>query len=121
MKLKIWKENALENDTENQLYLKLVETNKYDMTLSVCDKTGTLLEKGAHLLYIDNDYNVIVTLEGLNDLIPLKTDIKDQLLVYEEHDVMELEKGRFMNAMSKDMLGQIKEKIANQEKNEVKH
>lgn len=111
MKLKIWKEGITESEP-NQMYLKLYYANGEDIMLSACDMDGNCLEKGAHILYIDSDYRVIVTLDGINPAIPLKTDLEDQVLIYEESEIHNLEKGRFMRIASKDILRQVKETIA---------
>jgi hypothetical protein len=111
MKIKIWKEGITESEP-NQMYLKLDYANGEDIMLSACDMDGNYIEKGAHILYIDSNYRVVVTLDGINPAIPLKTDLEDQVLIYEETEIHNLEKGRFMQIASKDMLRQIKEKIA---------
>ena len=111
MKLKIWKEGITESEP-NQMYLKLDYANGEDIMLSACDIDGNYIEKGAHILYIDSDYRVIVTLDGINPAIPLKTDLEDQVLIYEESEIHNLEKGRFMRIASKDILRQVKETIA---------
>ena len=91
MKLKIYDENSV-NDVDGQLFLKLkIDDNcPYDcehdnVCLVVVDKNGHSLDDGS-ILVIDNEFNGIVVLKNINNIIPIKTSLLEKypLMVTED-------------------------------------
>lgn len=82
MKLKVWSEEEAKNSSDDQLFLKLeMCDHNRDIILGVFNKSGTKIESG-NLLSIDNAFKVIIMIEGLNEIVPLKTDVTDTVLYY---------------------------------------
>ncbi len=117
MKLKIWKE-GIEGDAD-QLYLKLVE-DATDIEMVACDKDGTTIEQG-HILHVDNDYRVIILIEGISQKIPLKTDLRDSVLCCNSSEISEIVKERGMNSIMKQMYEKHKAEHENERPEEIKH
>lgn len=109
MKLKVWSENTTDN--ENQLYVRLKETDRNDIDIIVCDKTGEMIKDG-NLLFIDNDFKIVILPEEMNPIIPLKTDIRGSVLVYEGNEVGSMMKERAMYSFAR----QIKESVDEKDK-----
>lgn len=89
MKLKIYDENSI-NDKDDQLFVTL-DPQKEDIALIIVNKNGQALN-GGNILLIDNDYRVIATFPGVDELIPLKTELAGNVLVYEMKDLVDMQR-----------------------------
>jgi hypothetical protein len=81
-KLKVWKpEVANDEKNKDNLYLQLENSKRDDVLLIAVDYKGNKIDRG-NILLVDNDLHCIIALEGIAQRIPLKTDIKESVLIY---------------------------------------
>jgi len=105
MILKVWKDvEAHKDDAEDQLYLKLMdgatEGDEGCIVLRAVKKDGEAIPKG-NILIVSSKHNFIGTLEDINPLIPLKTDLRDEVLVYKNREIRQISKDQLEYKMSK--------------------
>lgn len=118
MTLKVWKE-GITDENKDQLYLKLNSwEGKNQIALQVCDVTGTLIKSG-NIIVFDFDYKVAVTLDSINPIIPLKTDVIGELLVYKEKAIRDIERESFQSNIENHFMKELIDKNKSEEK--VKH
>jgi hypothetical protein len=83
MKLKIWSKKNGENCTDDkQLFVRLIQNNNNDdIGVCVVDKKGDRINSGT-IIFIDQDFKVIVSADSLSSKVPLKTDLDGSALCY---------------------------------------
>lgn len=81
MKLKVWKEALPQDDSPDQLYIRMEACNEHeDIHFFVCDKTGKEIDSG-NLFTIDLNLKAIVLHLDVTERAGLKTDIEGALIV----------------------------------------
>lgn len=99
MKLKIYDENSVNETDDKQLFVRLEKHNRSDdIILTVVDKNGIKITNG-NLLAIDQDIKGIVLQEGINNNIPLKTDLQDVLLFITRSEYKDICKDQIMESI----------------------
>jgi len=91
MKLKMWvNEESAKKDDEGQLYLKLNEDNmptgERFINLCVVDRKGEIIDAGTILSYYSR-IKCFYTHNHINDIISLKTNLYDSILIYTDDEV----------------------------------
>lgn len=89
-KLKTYdKEADVSKDDEKQLYVKLFLDDDNDIVMCCVDKSGNKID-GGDILFIDSRLDILVTLGGINEDIPLKTDLINEPLIYSIAEIQDL-------------------------------
>lgn len=114
-KFKIWTESAKDTHSEEFCYLRLDpgKDRKKDceaVALLACDVEGKQIDGGL-ILVLDSKLGIIVSIDGISDDIPLKTDITDTALIYTEQDASEALRPQFRLNMG-DIMTKIAEHAA---------
>lgn len=107
--LKIWNEEEAKNASDDQLFVRLKNKEKTDIILVVVDKSGNEIDNG-NILVIDNDLKVIYTQESINEKILLKTNLKDEVLIYSNQDIVFLVSTKIRDSFSRKIASMIDEK-----------
>lgn len=100
-KFKIWTEKDKESPSNEYCYLRLdegkegaIEDVSGAVAIIACDANGEQLDRGA-ILVLDSRLGVIINVCAISDEIPLKTDITNTALIYDDNEAEELLRPRF--------------------------
>jgi len=93
-KFKIWTEKCKESSSNEYCYLRLDEgktdgTDSGDVAIIACDADGKQILNGV-ILVLDSKLGVIINVTNISDDIPLKADIANTALVYDDREAEEI-------------------------------
>lgn len=108
MRLKIWNEESKNETNDEQLFVKLID-EEAGIVLAIVNKNGEVLVDG-HLLGIVHHLKAVVLVPGLNEKIPLKTDMKNTILCVHPSEFKDIP-SISMRISPSDILQMIKEGI----------
>ena len=120
MKLKIWTEESKNDLDDEQLYVRLIKSNKEDIALIACKKDGEVIDAG-NILFIDNDCKYLIPGMGLNECVPLITDILGCALMASSHDILFLENKLRTDKLREILMTHHKEECEECSKEDTKH
>lgn len=92
-KFKIWTEKDKESPSDDYCYLRLDEgritaDDTGAVALIACDANGEQIHNGA-ILVLDSRLGVIINVTNISDDIPLKTDLTNTALIYDDNEAEE--------------------------------
>jgi hypothetical protein len=106
---KIWEEKYKTEGSNDDIYLRLNQSDSSEIYVEICDKNGNAIEKGSRILSFDFGFNIVILCEGVSKNLPVKTDITDTVLTERVEDVISYTNRLLMSKRMYEMVKEHKE------------
>lgn len=117
MKYQVWNDEKKLTAKEGDVFFHIIEDGN-DVCLLMVDHNGEVI-KDSHILTLDGDFQVIVTADHVDPVVPLKTDYIRKPLINTAQEIDKYIHTCQEHEFMKHMKGEMEKKIEGHQKTET--